>query len=238
MANVNFPTSSSQKVQSLFDIDDTPLADEGGFFVATNPTVGTAIAMTTSVVDDAATASSTHAQFAPAMLIYNPQNANNQNATSIYMRFLKLVVVQVPTSATAWKYSFRLDNVNRYSSGGSQITPVNPNTGSARANATALVYFGAIVPTALPSASARLVDAGTMDTAIPVAGDQYLFKFGNSAMTDQLNGGTTAKNQTINVPPIILAPGWCLALDMWGASNAAAASFEFTCGWVERNPGL
>src|SRR5207248_2749105 len=215
------------------------LADEGGWYVSTNPTVGTGIAKTVCV-DDAATSSSTHAQFAPAFLIYNNSSPANQNALSIYLRYLKLVVTVAPASATNWKYSLRMDNLNRYSSGGSVITPVNVNPSSSRNQPAALVYFGAIVPTALPSANARLVGNGTLDSAIPVIGDQYLLKFGNAAVSmDQLSGGTLAKNMTVNAPPIIVAPGWCLALDMWGTSNAATpASWEFELGHAERLPGL
>jgi hypothetical protein len=237
MPNPNFATASSQKTTFIWD-DDTTLCDEGGYFIATNPTVGTGIAATICV-DDAATASSTHAQFAPTLLIYNQQSAQNPNAISLYLRYLKLICTVAPASATAWKYSLRMDNLNRYSSGGSVITPVNPNPGSVKTTSVALCYFGAIVPTALPSANARLVANGTLDTAIPVVGDQYLFHFGAPAISmDQLNGGTTAKNMTMLAPPVIIPAGWCLALDMWGASNAATpASWEFEMGYAERSPG-
>lgn len=237
MPNINFPTAGSQKVINLWN-SDYGLSDEGGYFVTTNPTVGTAIAMTTSVVDDAATGSSTHAQFAPAALLYNSDVVTNPNYVSLYLRYLKMMVTQVPTSATSWRYAMRLDNLNRYSSGGSTLTPVNPNPTSSRV-AKAVVYFGAIIPTALPSASARLVATGVVDSAIPVANDQWLFTFGNSSPSmDQLNGGTTAKNMVYNCPAIIVPPGWSLAIEMWGASNAAAASFEFELAHVERVPGL
>src|SRR5438105_4203069 len=106
MANPLFPTSGSVKVQEIFT-DDYTLADEGGWYVSTNPTVGTGIAQTVCV-DDAATSSSTHAQFAPAFLIYNNSSPANPNALSIYLRYLKLVVTVAPASATNWKYSLRM----------------------------------------------------------------------------------------------------------------------------------
>lgn len=237
MSNVNFPTNSSQKVQNLWN-SDMALADEGNYFVTTNPTTGTAIAMTTSVVDDAATGSSTHAQFAPVMIVYNRMTADNPNATSIYLRYLRMMLVQVPTSATSWRFSIRLDNVVRYSSGGSTLTPVNVNPTSSKVSA-ATVYFGAIVPSALPTAASRLVANGLVNSAIPVTLDQWLFSFGNSAPhMDQLNAGAGAKNVSIVCPPLMIPPGWSLSLGMWGASNAAAPSWEFEMGHVERVPGL
>ncbi len=237
MANVNFPTNSSQKVQNLYN-NNYALADEGGYFVTTNPVSGTAIAMTTSVVDDALTGSSTHAPFAPVSIIYNTQSPDNPNAVSIYLQYIKMVLSQVPTSATNWRYSFRLDNVVRYSSGGSTLTPVNINPSSSKV-AAARVYFGAIVPTALPTAASRLVALGLIDSAIPVINDQWLFTFGGAnPYMDQVNGGATAKNMTYNCPPIIIPPGWSLSLGMWGTSNAAAPSWEFEIAHVERVPGL
>lgn len=235
--NPAFPTNSAQKVANIWN-SDYALADEGSYFVGTNPAVGTAIATTTSVVDDAATASATHAQSVPVALWTNLENPNNPNAVSIYLRYLKMFIVQVPTSATNWKASLRLDTIARYSSGGSLITPVNVNPAANRSSKCQFA-FGAIATLALPSSAARLLANMVIDTAIPVAGDQWLFTFGNAAPAmDQLNGGTTAKNMTYNVPPIVIPPGCCLALDMWGASNAAAPSWEFECGWVERVAGL
>lgn len=234
--NPNYPLSASQKTTGIWN-DDYALCDEGKLFVITNPTVGTGIAQTICV-DDAATASSTHAQFAPALLIYNSNSPSDPKAASIYLRHLKLICTVAPASATRWDYSWRMDNLNRYSSGGSAITPVNPNPNSSYAT-KALVYFGAIVPTALPSATARLVARGVLDSAIPVVNDQYLMRFGNFGLMDQLNGGTTAKSATHNIPPICIPPGWCVALDMWGASNAVTpASWEFEGSYVEREPGL
>jgi hypothetical protein len=231
--NPLFATTQSAKVASLWD-DDNTLADEGGYFVTTNPTPGTAIAMTTSVVDDAATASSTHAQFAPAMVIFNNASPADPNAPSLYMRYINLTIVQVPTSATNWKYAFRLDNLNRYLSGGSALTPVNTNPGSSR-NSKANFYFGAIVPVALPSASSRLVANGTIETAIPTLGDSWLFGFGNRHVSASAAGSVI---RPLNVSPIIIPPGWSLSMEMWGTSNAAAPSWEFECGHVERMSGL
>ena len=237
MGNPNFPTANSQKVQSVW-YDDYPTADEGGYFVATNPAVGTGITGTICV-DDAATGSSTHAQFAPFVLLYNTQLASNPNAYSIYLRFMKFMILTAPASASIWRYSLRMDSVNRWASGGSLITPVNINPNSSRST-IANLNVGALVPTALPSANARLVGSGYLDSAIPVIGDQYLIRFGNSVMPmDQLSGGTVAKNMCYNAPPVVIPPGWSLAFEWWGTSNAATAIVsEFEMAWVERLPGL
>lgn len=230
-ANVNFPSQSSQKVAALWN-SDHGLADEGSFFTATNPTVGTGIATTTSVVDDAATASATHAQNVPVMYIQNRSATN-----SLYLRYLRMLVTAAPTSATEWNISLRADNTPRYTSGGSVITPVNMNTGSGLASA-ALIYFGAVVTTPLPSASARLLGRAMVQSSIPVVKDQWIFTFGDPSMPTNVLTASAAKNLTIPMGPLVIGPGWNVAIGMWGASNAGAPAWEFELGYADRASGL
>ena len=237
MANVNFPVQQSQKVQTIYQ-GLQAAADEGNFYVATNATTGTAIATTTSVVDDAATASSTHAQASPVMVVVNGWSATDPNAKNIYLQYLRMKIVQVPTSATQWNMSIRADNnAGAITSAGTAITPVNVNTGSGNLS-RATVQFGAIT-TALPNTSGRLLANAVIDPTIPVTLDQWYITFGSLGMSmDQLSGGTNAKNITLCLAPIIIAPGWNIRIGMWGASNAAAPSWEFELGYVERASGL
>lgn len=235
--NANYPVSASSKVANLWNSDHVA-ADEGNFFVATNPTSGTVIATTTSVVDDAATASATHAQNVPVLLMQNAWSEGDPNAKNIYPRYLRMMLTQVPTSATSWQMSVRADkNPSAYTSGGSTITPVNVNTGSS-VGSKAAIYFGAVV-TPLPlAATARLLARAQVNAVIPVTLDQWLFTFGTVGMGgDQLANGAGAKNVLIPLPPIIIAPGWNIRVGMWGTSNAAAPSWEFELGYVERAGG-
>ncbi len=110
--NPNVQFSGASKVANIWNTDHA-LADEGSFYIATNPTVGTAIAMTTSVVDDAATASATHAQNVPYLYVQNPGGIGATNAPSLYIRYIKLfsrVGDQAWTSATQALFSVRTDN--------------------------------------------------------------------------------------------------------------------------------
>ena len=242
MANPLFPSSNAQKVASLWQTNDT-LADEGSFFVASSTTVasgqagGTAIATTTSVVDDAATASATHAQNVPVMIITNLASPADPNGPSIYLKYLKMRVSQVPSSVAAWYYALRADNVARYTSGGTLIPPVNANTGSSRAS-RAQIYFGAVVTTNLPSANQRVLSSGQVSNALPITLDQWIFTFGDVGMPTGLVVSATVRNVTIPCGPAIIAPGWCATLEMWGASNSAAPSWEFELGYAERVSGL
>lgn len=234
-ANPLFPQSQSQKVSNIWNTMHAA-ADEGNFFVATNPTVGTGIAITTSIVDDAATASSTHAQFAPSMLIQSGYTLTDPNARTHYPLYLRMIVTAAPTSASVWNLSIRTDNIARYSSGGSTISPVNVNTSSANTS-PAKIYFGAIVPLALPSSNSRLVANMQIQSSIPVVKDEWLFLFGHVGVATSILTASAAKNMTNHLPPVIVGPGMNMAIDMWGASNAGAAAFEFEYGYVERFAG-
>ena len=223
--NTSYPVSASQKVGNIWNSDHA-LADEGSFFIAT----------TTSVVDDAATASATHAQNVPVMYIANQGSSGDQTAKSIYLKYLRMIVTAAPTSASEWNISLRTDNVPRYTSGGSSITPVNINTGS-QLQSVAQIKFGAVVTANLPSANARLIGRAMVQSSIPVVKDQWIFTFGDTTMPTNILTASAAKNINIPMGPVIIAPGWNLAVDMWGASNAGAPAWEFELGYVERLAG-
>lgn len=226
------PTSRSSKTSPLFTGLQGAM-DEGSFFIGTN-VPGTAIATTTSVVDDAATQSSTHAQASPVMLL---QNQNATGGYNVYPVYLKMFIVQVPTSATSWKYALRLDNLStKLTTAGTVITPVQPNPAQT-SKSNCYITFGAIT-TVIMSGQGRLVGNGQVSGAIPVALDQWYFAFGQaSSSPDSIGTQTLVKSLTIPVPPICIPPGWFLTLEMWGTSNAAAPSWEFEFGYIERPAG-
>lgn len=230
MPNIQFPTIVAQKVQNIWNRDQG-IVDEGTYFVATNPTTGTGIATTTSVVDDG-NSGATSAQTRPLMIIQNgyAAGANNPN---IYPLSLKILVTSAPTSATFWQMSLRLDSTQRYTSGGSTIVPVNPNS-AVGANSRANIYFGAITAAAA-SAGARLVANAMVNPTIPVVKDTQIINFGNPNSDISIgNIVTVNKTNVINVPPIVIAPGYSLVIGAWGTSNAAAPAFEFQFEYVER----
>lgn len=234
-ANANYPLSGSQKVSNIWAGSDHALVDEGSYFVTTNPTPGTVIATTTSVVDDAATASATHAQNAPVMHIVNKGAFGDVNAKTIYLKYLRMMLSQVPTSATTWRFAIRTSQTPRYTSGGSDLTPLNANAGSSIAS-TARVLFGAVLTALAPDN--RLISNGAVGSVIPVTLDVWTFTFGDAVQPSNfLNGSASAKNVTISLPPIAIPPGCNLNFEMWGASNAAAPSWEFEMGHAERFAG-
>ena len=242
MANILFPTSTGQKVYPIWPSLHA-LADEGNLFIvsttvqASGQAAGTGIATNTSVVDDAATASATHAQDVPVMYMANLNTVTDPNPKSIYPIWMRFLVTSAPTTASLWNWAIRADNTTggRYTSGGTLMTPVNVNTGSGNAS-RAQIYFGAVV-TALAGSSQRVMGSGAVQSSIPVVKDQWMFTFGDITAPTNVLTASAAKNLTIPCGPIVLGPGWNLTLEMWGTACAAAPAWEWEMGYAERPPG-
>lgn len=235
--NANYPDSASAKVASLYGVSDNALLDEESLFIVTNPTPGTVIATTTSITAET--------EASPVLMVQNGWSATDANRKTIYLRYLNMLLGQVPTSATDWQLSIRSDaNSAAYTSGGSTnltggaLTVVNANLASSRLS-KANVMFGAIVAVATQTASKRLLARRQINSAVPVTKDQWSFTFGIPGSTsDQISGGAGAKNAVFAMPAIAIPPGYNVRLNMWGGANAAAPSWEFELGFVERVPGL
>ncbi len=201
------------------------LADEGSYYISTNPTPGTPIAATTSITTYADTAGAVGNYF-------YWRNTDVNGGKRVYMDYLKLMIVQVPTNATSWQWALVTDyGTARYTSGGSAITPVPPNGDVGRPSILQM-YAGAV--TTAVGVSKRIVGRGTFRGVIPTTFDTFILVFGGTG-----GGGTmasaAASGRVVDVTsPVILGPGQNLTMLMWGAANAAAPSFEFEVGHWEK----
>ena len=203
------------------------LADEGSFFIATNPTPGTAIAAALN-----AAVSETAGYY---WLLKNNDVQGAPGAKRAYLSYLRLIQGgTVPASATAGHFFLKLDTIPRYTSGGTQLTPVNVN-GDANTTSIAQTYAGALT-TAAAGASARLLARGVLRSVIPVINDEWiLVAGGNEAANSGALSGAAALRMSIAIPPIVLAPQQTLGLQLWFPGNAVTAgTFELEAGWWER----
>jgi hypothetical protein len=201
------------------------LADEGSYFVATNPTPGTGLASIAAAdgVDD------------EEALIY----LRNENATGsgkrIYLDYLRIQTTVAGASGTNLRWVAQLDSgSDRYSSGGTAVTPVNVNMASTEATGADLAV-GAVVLTA-ETAQVRLLGNGLLRPAIAVAGDTYLWDFGGavSLPTARLQDDSDTANILTSMPPVVLGPGDAFYFQLNGASQDTAAQYEFDLGYWER----
>lgn len=202
------------------------LADEGTYFVATNPTPGTAIAgaVNASVSETAGN----------LLYIKNNDGVGNSRNKRIYLQYLRLITTVAPAAGLTGHCFMRLDNQNRYGSGGTAIVPTNVNMDTSAATVSQ-VYFGALTTTA-PSIAARLVQRAILRSVIPVVNDETIFVFGgNEFAGGSSTGGTVALRSIIPCAPLIVGPQQNLCMQVWYPSNAVTpASYEFEIGWFER----
>lgn len=214
-------------VQSLTGGKLHGLADEGSYFVATNPTVATGIAGIAAA--DGYNAAET------LFLLYN-QSTESENIR-LYLDFLELQCTVVDTNGTDVRFDHHIDTGDRFTSGGTNITPVSPNMDSS-ASAKGRLRFGAVVSTSA-SSSVRYLGGRQLASTDLVANDLMLFTYGGSnsfsAQTTGLTEEATAERMwQVGCPPVVLGPGDSYLFTINCASQSGAATWTFNCGWWER----
>lgn len=202
------------------------LADEGSYQVALNPTPGTAIAFVVNTV-----VSETAGNY---LYVKNNDSQGNSRCARIYLDYIRLICTTAPASATSGHFFLKVDNKDRYTSGGTQITPTNVNIDTGTSTVSQM-YVGALTTTA-PSQSARLIGRGILRSVISVVNDEWVLKFGCSTDGASIGlAGATAQRMVIPCAPLMLGPQDNLCLQLWFPANATTApQFEVECGWYER----
>lgn len=209
------------------------LADEGTYFITNNaqtgivPTYGTAFAAVS-----------------PFLTVYN--GAPSPAVSKVNLDYLALVAIAAGASTTLAGYiaaALVLDAGNRYTSGGTNLTPniVNPNP-AAPANTPpgVQIFAGAIVASAATAAARTIVGVRNLRpsvsaTVINVVGDMNLINFGG---VEGATGSITIANANIMpqaFPPVQIPPGWTALLYLWFPvmSAPSAATFAPELGlWV------
>ncbi len=201
------------------------LADEGTYFTATN-VLSTAITGTAAPTAFSATVA--------LMSLYNGAISGTTGAKNIYLDWIRLEPRAAGTNGTNFLFAMSIDSGNRFTSGGTAITPVNPNMNSSAATG-AVLNVGALTTTAA-SGSVRRAAQGQIRSVIKVIGDVYLFTFGQSTASTvgMPLEGTLQAMIPVTCPPVVLGPNSTLLLHEIAASQSVAATFEFSMGWWER----
>lgn len=202
------------------------LADEGSYFVATNATVGTGIAgHAAPVVADGST-----------KMLLHVFNGNAAGGKWIYPQYLKLRWTAIGASGTSTFFVAYIDQkgTTALTSGGTASTPVNTNSASSLASGATLT-FG---PCVTAFTSGRKVGAFQSRSVIQVAEDTNLITFGQPSqfpLTGGVtNGGTAIAAISNAYAPIAIAPGGNFGVAQITIAQAAASSFDYEFGFVER----
>lgn len=204
------------------------LAAEGTYFVTTNPTPGTALAVpiVTSYANTAA--------------CYWFQNNNPAGGPSAYLDYFKLVVAQVPTSTTICEYAVIRDvalalsvqvTTNHYTT----ANPVNVNPLSTNKSGCQLAYQNSATASVnvAPSGTSAIVARGNLG-GLPILGDELIIDFGGDD-TAAYAGSATASRKISVTAPMVVPPGFQIMIVPWFVGNSATgATFEFEFAHIER----
>lgn len=192
----------------------------GNYFRFGSPTPGTGIAMgiQTSFSDTANVLA----------LLYNGGDKR------VVMDFLKLICTAAGTTTTSAHLAIKIDNKNRYSSGGSDITPAQPD-GGGQVTSIKKCKFGVITASAVQAD--RIVGRSALKVAAApcwAVNDMIVMTFGTLQSTAGGIAAATAGVIPIYMGPIILRPGWSLLFHLWNVANATTPpSWEFEGGYWE-----
>ena len=211
------------------------LADEGSYFIATNPTPGTALAYNIQAA---------FSDTVPLFYVQNNDSKANPFGKRLYLDYIKLICTTAPASGTGARFAIKTDPAIRTISTNNTtaITPTSPNSDVATQSVCSLNVQSNATASALSasSTSARLV-ANASVGGIPVVGDELVLVCG--PVDPGAYAGLTAAQAVCAgrkvscLPPIILGPNSALTLYAWFPGNAATGlSYEFDVGWWERYP--
>lgn len=199
---------------------DTGAADAGNVYTALTPTPGTGI------IGHAAP--TTFDQTKAIFLLYN------SGASNVYPLYLKLHNTVISAGANGVMYFTQVvDTGNRFSSGGTALTPQNTNYGSSSKSA-ALITVGAVVCSANTNASRTLAHHTFRGATIDVVHDRYTFTWGLPSSDGSYLAGATYASLTQGNVPVVIPPGASFMIHEWEASQSTGPTYEFEFGYIER----
>lgn len=150
--------------------------------------------------------------------------------------WLKVTVAGV--GLTGLEAAIIIDGINRYTSGGTDVTTNAVNTDMINTSSTiAKVYAGGSSLLASAASTPRVTSQVVLRGSVPVALDQYIIDFGSlvfGADSDAV-GGTNIVAHAHKVPRVRLDPGHSALIYLWAASGTmtTAPSFEYRLTWLE-----
>lgn len=199
---------------------DLTTADLGFDYTALTPTPGTGI------IGHAAP--TTFDQTKAYLLCYNP------GPLTVYPKFLRLHDTVISAGGTGVMYWTQvLDLGNRFSSGGTALTPNNVNPISTN-KSKAIITVGAVVCSANTNASVTLSNFSFRGAAIDVVQDRYEFQWGANTPSSNFLQGATYINSAQGFGAVIVPPGYSFLIHEWQAAQSTGPTFEVEFGYTEK----
>lgn len=207
------------------------LAAAGKYFVATNPTPGTAIAYANKT-----------AFSATANGLFSIYNGNPTNGAVIQLDRLKLTqTAAAPTGGLVTRFELYAETGAVAITGNAlAVTPQNVNLGYASSTGATVTFFSAGAGTvAAAVGTRRLLHTGSFASGVNVTHDSWTFEFGADGLASGTSELTAARatapaDIVVHAPPITVWPGTSVWMNLWGLTPAAnVPSYEFNLSYIE-----
>lgn len=210
------------------------LSREGTYFVATNPTPGTALAYCVQAA---------FSDTVPFLYLFNQESQQNIRAKYVYLHYIKLVVTVAAASGVQAEFALITDITQRAlgTDNTTTLTPVSTCTSQTVPSDMLLKLQNSATASAIAASSQnkRVMGRGSFPSGVTIVGDELLIVCGETS--GGAAQGLTAAQATCpgrkvsNAPPIVIAPGNSLTMHLWFPSNATTGlSYEIEMGgWVK-----
>lgn len=168
---------------------------------------------------------------------------NNEAAggKSLYLDFLRARVITADTNGTSIAVRAEVDSTNRYSSGGTALTPANVLPGASAPASVATMRVGDVTCAAAGTYRTHVGHTLVKKRSAPclTVDDTYIFTFGGSAgLTQTAVAGQLITTLTTNVVPFgpaVIPPAGSFMLQIViAAGDTAPASLCWEAFWAER----
>lgn len=204
------------------------LADEGRYFRAHNTTNDAATTLAGHPAPVLADADATMTK--PFIHLIN--SAAITSLERAYLDFIEIEVITAGANGTADSWAAQLDTgATRVTTAGTALTVVNPNMQST--NTPSLVPTAGVVVTGAESANVRVLDFGQFRPSIAIAGDKYMFHFGDDPV-GTAGATATINRHVVNLGPVVLGPTDQFLLALYSPSQSAAGVYKVRMGWMEK----
>lgn len=168
-------------------------------------------------------------------------NADVAGGKSIILDYLRARVVTADTNGTSMSVRCEIDSTNRYSSGGTALTPANAVPGASATASIGTVRVGDVTCAAAGTYRTHIGHTLVKKRSAPnlTVDDTYIFTFGGApGLTPNGVAGTLITTLTTNVIPFgpaVIPPAGSFMLQLAiPAGDTAPASLCWECAWAER----
>jgi hypothetical protein len=211
-----------------------PLLAEGSLFMTNPYSQGPATASAPGTGITLGTAAQTaFADTTAAVLAIQNTLAAGSGVTRLRPDSLKLLCTAAGAGGTNYNMALVLDLATRLPGAATPYAPVALSSSGRVASAALVLGLTGLVLGAA-TAPRKVLTARTVKAAALAVGDEFTLRFGETQPGNAVIGGATASRLTLDVPPVLIEPGWALYLYTWAAGQTAAPNFAFELVHAER----